>query len=102
MRAPHAAVDGEVNDPDMTGQLDIVGGGILTAYSPDEAGPAKTSLLFEGKSFRIPAASLSRQGMMISRRPRRTARRVAAATASAERPPTSWRRKTAGRFLLSR
>jgi len=48
------AVDGEVNDPDMTGQIDIVGGGILTAYSPDEAGPAKTSLLFEGKSFRIP------------------------------------------------
>jgi translocation and assembly module TamB len=45
-------VDGEVNDPDITGQLDIVGGGIVTAYSPDEAGPARTSLLFEGKSFR--------------------------------------------------
>jgi translocation and assembly module TamB len=45
-------VDGEVNDPDITGQLDIVGGGIITAYSPDQAGPVRTSLVFEGKSFR--------------------------------------------------
>jgi hypothetical protein len=44
-------VDGEVNDPDITGQLDIVGGGILTAYSPDEAGPIRTSLVFDGKGF---------------------------------------------------
>jgi len=47
-------VDGDVNDPDFTGELDIVGGGMLTGYSPDEAGPVSTSLLFEGKSFRVP------------------------------------------------
>ena len=47
-------VDGEVNDPDITGQLDIVGGGILTAYSPEEAGPIRASLVFDGKSFHIP------------------------------------------------
>jgi hypothetical protein len=47
-------VDGEVNDPDMTGQLDIVGGGILTAYSPEEAGPIRASLIFDGKGFHIP------------------------------------------------
>ena len=47
-------VDGEVNDPDITGQLDIVGGGILTAYSPDEAGPIRTSLIFDGKGFHTP------------------------------------------------
>jgi hypothetical protein len=47
-------VDGEFNDPDITGQLDIVGGGILTAYSPDEAGPIRTSLIFDGKGFHTP------------------------------------------------
>jgi translocation and assembly module TamB len=47
-------VDGEVNDPDFTGQLDIVGGGIRTAYSPDEAGPIRTSLIFDGKGFHTP------------------------------------------------
>ena len=47
-------VDGEVNDPDFMGQIDIVGGGIQSAYSPDEAGPVRTSLIFDGKSFRIP------------------------------------------------
>ena len=47
-------VDGEVNDPDMTGQLDIVGGGIVTAYSSEEAGPLRTSLIFDGKGFHIP------------------------------------------------
>ena len=47
-------VDGEVNDPDITGQLDVVGGGILTAYSPEEAGPIRTSLIFDGKGFHIP------------------------------------------------
>lgn len=47
-------VDGEVNDPDITGQLDLVGGGILTAYSPEEAGPIRTSLIFDGKGFHIP------------------------------------------------
>jgi hypothetical protein len=46
--------DGEVNDPDITGQLDIVGGGILTAYSPQEAGPIRTSLIFDGKGFHTP------------------------------------------------
>ncbi|HET6451537.1 MAG TPA: translocation/assembly module TamB domain-containing protein [Spirochaetia bacterium] len=52
--AGRLVVDGEVNDPDITGLLDLVGGGIVTAYSPDEAGPVRTSLIFEGKSFRIP------------------------------------------------
>jgi translocation and assembly module TamB len=47
-------VDGEVNDPDFTGQIDLVGGGLLSAYSPDEAGPIRTSLIFDGKGFHIP------------------------------------------------
>ncbi|MGO9307889.1 MAG: translocation/assembly module TamB domain-containing protein [Spirochaetia bacterium] len=50
-------VDGEVNDPDFTGQLDIVGGGILTAYSPQEAGPIRTTMVFDGKGFHIPKTS---------------------------------------------
>jgi hypothetical protein len=55
-------VDGEVNDPDFTGQLDIVGGGILTAYSPEEAGPIRTSLVFDGKGFHIPKTHASAGG----------------------------------------
>jgi hypothetical protein len=44
-------IDGKINDPDFTGQLDVVGGGVLSAYSPDEAGPIRTTLIFDGKGF---------------------------------------------------
>jgi len=52
--AGRLVVDGEINDPDFTGEIDIAGGGILSAYSPDEAGPFRASLVFEGKTFHIP------------------------------------------------
>jgi translocation and assembly module TamB len=48
------SVQGPVNDPDYSGQLEIVGGGVRSAYSPDEAGPIRTTLLFEGKTFHTP------------------------------------------------
>jgi hypothetical protein len=44
------SVNGPVNDPDFAGQLDIVGGGLRSAYSPDEAGPVRGALVFDGKS----------------------------------------------------
>ncbi|MGA2478994.1 MAG: translocation/assembly module TamB domain-containing protein [Spirochaetia bacterium] len=44
-------IDGPLGDPDYTGQLEIIGGGVSTAYSPDNAGPIRTTLTFEGKSF---------------------------------------------------
>jgi hypothetical protein len=44
-------IDGAINDPDFTGQLDVVGGGVSSAYSPDEAGPIRTTLVFDGKAF---------------------------------------------------
>ncbi|HEY9594400.1 MAG TPA: translocation/assembly module TamB domain-containing protein, partial [Spirochaetia bacterium] len=46
-------VDGAVNDPDFSGQIDVVGGGVQSAYSPDEAGPIRTTLVFEGRTFRM-------------------------------------------------
>ena len=48
------SVQGPVNDPDYSGQLELVGGGVRSAYSPDEAGPITTTLFFEGKTFRTP------------------------------------------------
>jgi hypothetical protein len=47
-------IDGAVNDPDFSGQLDLAGGGIMSAYSPDEAGPIRDTLTFSGKTFRAP------------------------------------------------
>jgi hypothetical protein len=47
-------IDGDVGDPDFTGQMNVIDGGILTAYSPDVAGPVRTSLIFEGKDFHMP------------------------------------------------
>jgi translocation and assembly module TamB len=44
-------VNGPVNDPDFTGQLDVIGGGMVSAYSPDEAGPVRAIVTFDGKSF---------------------------------------------------
>ena len=44
-------IEGPLGDPDYSGQLEIVGGGVTTAYSPDEAGPITTTLVFEGKTF---------------------------------------------------
>ncbi len=50
-------ISGDFNDPDYNGQMEIIGGGILTAYSPDEAGPVRTAMIFEGKSFRLRRAT---------------------------------------------
>ncbi|MFI5368552.1 MAG: translocation/assembly module TamB domain-containing protein, partial [Spirochaetia bacterium] len=47
-------IDGPVNDPDFTGQLNLAGGGIICAYSPEEAGPIRDALVFTGKTFRAP------------------------------------------------
>ena len=47
-------IDGPVNDPDFTGQMDLAGGGIICAYSPEEAGPIRDALVFSGKTFRAP------------------------------------------------
>ncbi len=47
-------IDGPVNDPDFSGQLDLAGGGVMCAYSPDEAGPIRDTLTFSGKTFRAP------------------------------------------------
>jgi translocation and assembly module TamB len=47
-------VDGPVNDPDYTGRLELVGGGVASAYLPDEAGPIRTTLTFDGKTFHSP------------------------------------------------
>ena len=47
-------IAGPVNDPDFNGQLDLAGGGIVCAYSPEEAGPIRDSLVFSGKTFRAP------------------------------------------------
>jgi translocation and assembly module TamB len=44
-------IEGPLGDPDYTGQLEILGGGVSTAYSPDDAGPIRTTLVFDGKSF---------------------------------------------------
>ena len=44
-------IEGPLGDPDYSGQLEIIGGGVTTAYSPDEAGPITTTLVFEGKTF---------------------------------------------------
>jgi hypothetical protein len=45
------SVKGPVNDPDFSGRLDIVGGGVDSAYSPDQAGPIQGTLVFSGKTF---------------------------------------------------
>ena len=45
------SISGDINDPDFEGQLDVVGGGIQSAYCPDEAGPIRTTLIFDGKGF---------------------------------------------------
>jgi translocation and assembly module TamB len=45
------AINGPVNDPDFSGSLDVVGGGVSSAYSIDEAGPIKATFVFDGKRF---------------------------------------------------
>ena len=45
------SIEGPINDPDYTGELDVVGGGLQSAYSPDEAGPVAAQLVFDGKGF---------------------------------------------------
>ena len=45
------SMSGPVNDPDFTGELSVIGCMIRTAYSPDEAGPITTKLVFSGKEF---------------------------------------------------
>jgi hypothetical protein len=44
-------VNGPVNDPDFSGSLDIVGGGLESAYAADEVGPVRGTLVFNGKTF---------------------------------------------------
>jgi translocation and assembly module TamB len=44
-------IEGPVNDPDFSGYLEIIGGGVTSAYSPDEAGPVRATLTFDGKSI---------------------------------------------------
>lgn len=48
------SISGPVNDPDFNGELSVLGAGIRTAYSPDEAGPMATKLIFDGKGFHFP------------------------------------------------
>ncbi len=46
-------VEGPVNDPDFSGSLEVVGGGLLArTYCPDEIGPVSTRFVFDGKTFR--------------------------------------------------
>ncbi len=45
------SVKGPVNDPDFSGELDLIGGGLQSAYSPDEAGPIRAMLTFAGKTL---------------------------------------------------
>lgn len=45
------SIDGAVNDPDFSGRLELVGGGVQSAYSPDEAGPIRTTIVFDGRTF---------------------------------------------------
>ncbi len=59
-------IDGPVNDPDYTGQLEIVGGGIMSAYSPDEAGPIRDTLTFSGKTFHAPKVYASAGAALLS------------------------------------
>ena len=48
------SVSGPVNDPDINGELDVVGCGVRSAYSPDDAGPIAAKLIFTGKEFHFP------------------------------------------------
>jgi translocation and assembly module TamB len=45
------SISGPVNDPDFTGELSVIGCTVRTAYSPDDAGPIATKLVFSGKEF---------------------------------------------------
>lgn len=45
------SVQGTINDPDFYGQLDVVGGGLRSAYVTDEAGPMKATFTFDGRTF---------------------------------------------------
>jgi translocation and assembly module TamB len=47
----HLSISGPVNDPDFNGELSVIGCVVRTAYSPDEAGPIATRLVFSGKEF---------------------------------------------------
>jgi hypothetical protein len=45
-------IEGPVNDPDYIGELELVGGGLTCAYSPDEAGPISGRLIFDHREVR--------------------------------------------------
>jgi hypothetical protein len=49
------AISGPVNDPDFNGELSVFGAGVRSAYSPDDAGPITTKLIFDGKGFHFPS-----------------------------------------------
>jgi translocation and assembly module TamB len=44
-------IKGPLNDPDWLGDLDLVGGGIVCSYSPEEVGPIQTRFTFARKTF---------------------------------------------------
>ena len=48
------SISGPVNDPDINGELAVLGCGVRSAYSPDSAGPITTRLVFTGKEFHFP------------------------------------------------
>ncbi|HUI72822.1 MAG TPA: translocation/assembly module TamB domain-containing protein, partial [Spirochaetia bacterium] len=52
--AGHLTVTGPVNDPDFNGELAVMGTRVTCAYSPDDAGPITTKLIFAGKEFHFP------------------------------------------------
>ncbi len=45
------SVAGPFNDPDITGELELVGGGLRFRYSPDEVGPIDAPFRFTGHEF---------------------------------------------------
>jgi translocation and assembly module TamB len=47
-------VSGPLNDPDFTGSLQLIGGGLTCIYVGDEAGPVSTTFTFKGKTFSFP------------------------------------------------
>ncbi len=53
------SVSGPVNDPDFNGELSVFGAGVRCAYSPDDAGPITTKLIFDGKGFHFPRVLVS-------------------------------------------
>ncbi len=53
------AISGLVNDPDFNGELSVLGADIRSAYSPDDAGPIATKLIFDGKGFHFTHALAS-------------------------------------------